>query len=186
MLRAAWKTVVRTFAEMHPATVHPMARLHERVPHQREGLCREAQTIYASGRLWNGLRSGREGRKLAVDPRLAGLVGRAVGRDVRFAGSAQYLYYTGPGRLYWPHPDDPRFPVKVLYCVDRALPSDGGPASAFVAYRPNGSVERYELEPGSAIAVESVGLVHGREPLRDGERVTILSIQLRYASARAA
>lgn len=39
-------------------------------------------------------------------------------------------------------------------------------------------MERYELTPGHAIAAETRGLMHAREPIKRGEQITLLAIAL--------
>jgi hypothetical protein len=181
VLRAAWKTVVALFAARYPSKISVLHRVDRVDRRHLSILRREADSAFAESPNWNGLGSGPQGRKLAVDPRLIRRVSRALRRRVVPAYSARYLFYDRAGRLFWPHSDDPKYAIKLLLCLDREPPADASSGSAFIAYRPDGSLERYELSPGSALAVESVGLVHGREPLKPGERVTILSIQLQYA-----
>ena len=184
LLRTAWKTVVKLFAKLFPSTVKPMGRLACVDQRRLAILQREAAAGLQIGRRASGQRPGLEGRRLAVDPQLMVLVGEALGKEVSPGYLARYLFYTDPGDHIWPHPDDPKYAVTVLICINRELPPDGSTGSAFLAYRPDGSVERYELAPGNALAVEP-GLVHGREPLRRGERVVMLSIGLRLPSQDA-
>ena len=66
------------------------------------------------------------------------------------------------------------------------VPRGAAKKSAFLAYRPDGSVERYELRPGDAIATESQGLVHAREPVQRGERITLLAVAMKTRRKMAA
>ena len=105
-----------------------------------------------------------------------GLASEALDKTVTPAFGARYVFYTRPGDFFWPHPDDPEFGVNILVCISRSLPPGQSSGSAFLAYRRDGSVERHELLPGTAIAVKARGCVHGREPLVKGEHVALLSI----------
>lgn len=58
---------------------------------------------------------------------------------------------------------DPEYAVNILDCPTETS------GSALLAYRPDGSVERYALTPGSTLAVEARGLVRAREPIRPGD-----------------
>jgi hypothetical protein len=63
---------------------------------------------------------------------------------------------------------DPEYAVNILDCLDHQCPTETS-GSALLAYRPDGSVERYALTPGSTLAVEARGLVRAREPIRRGD-----------------
>lgn len=175
-LAAALGTVVRVFARLYPSGVHPLGRL----PFvRRSKLLAETRTNARRGRRSSGRRPGPLGRELAVDPRLMAIVGRALKKTVSPGFVARYIFYSKPGDYFWPHPDDPKYGANLILCLERTLPDDGGRPSCFFAVRPDGSLRRVDLRPGEALAVEARGVVHGREPLRRGERVTLLSIELR-------
>ncbi|MEA2624331.1 MAG: hypothetical protein QOD06_376 [Candidatus Binatota bacterium] len=179
LLRAAWKAVVQTFAILFPSTVKRLPRPEWVDRRLVSTLRREAAAGIRRGRRASGKRPGPEGRRLAVDPRLLALAAAALGKQVSPDYVALYLIYTKPGDHFWPHPDDPKCaPINLFVCIDRKLPAGRSRGSAFLAFRPDGSVERYELAPGDALVFDGRGLVHGREPLRRGERVVLLSIWL--------
>ena len=175
LLRAAWKTTVDVTARVFPTRVQPLRRLACVQRGVLARLRREAAAGLRIGRKASGQRPGPDGRNLAVDAKLRALVGKAVGKDLVPAYSAKYLFYTRPGDHIWPHSDDPKYPVTLLICVDRKRPRGARGGAAFLAYRPDGRVERYEMRPGDGIAFDA-GLVHAREPMRAGERVALLSI----------
>jgi hypothetical protein len=180
-LRAAWKTVLKVFARRYPSRVAPLGRLEWLDDTHLQRLSRETVNGRQTGRPASGRRPGAAGRALAIDPRLMARVGRALRRAVVPGYVARYVFYSKPGDYFWPHPDNPEYDLNILVCLDRDLPPRARRGSAFLAFRPDYSVERYELEPGCALAVEARGLVHGREPMRAGEHVTMLSIAARYA-----
>jgi hypothetical protein len=180
--RHAWLAVVDAFARLDTTRVRRLGGLPRLGPARLERLRRDAARTLRKGRTASGRRPGPEGRSLAVDRALMRHVGRALGRRLAPGYQARYLYYVAPGDHIWPHPDDPKYAANLLVCLDRRVP-DGGRGSAFLAYRPDGSVERHELVPGESLVMES-NLVHAREPVRPGERVVLLSIQ--YAPARRA
>jgi hypothetical protein len=177
LFRAPWDAAVKMFAKLFPSTVRPIGRI-DCVHRQLKVLKREAAAGLRRGRRASGRRAGPEGRSLAVDPELIAVVSKVFGRRVKPAYVSRHLFYTKPGDYIWPHPDDPRLPITVLICIRHDLPPGDSKGSAFVGYLPNGKVKRYELPPGSALAVEP-GIIHAREPVRRGERVALLSIGLR-------
>ena len=180
-LLVAWKTVVGLFARLYRSDIKPLGRLKWLDVQRLATLKRETAAGRARGRHASGMRPGPAGRTLAVDPKLMKAVGKALGLSVEPGFEARYIFYAKDGDYFWPHPDDPEYAVNVLVCLDHRRPGRGT-GSALLAYRPDGSVERYELAPGSALAVEARGLVHAREPMRRGERMTMLSIAVNAVS----
>ncbi|MEA2195012.1 MAG: hypothetical protein QOG42_1446 [Solirubrobacteraceae bacterium] len=89
---------------------------------------------------------------------------------------ASYLYYDRPGAGIVPHVDDPEFAVNVLFMVSRSGPAGGGAGSATVLHPPGEEPLRLVLAPGEAVLLEADGLVHAREPMAPGERVTVLTM----------
>lgn len=175
ILLVAWKTVVALFARLYRSAIRPLGHLRWLDDSMLARLKRETTRGRVRGRYASGMRPGPAGRMLAVDRRLMKAVGKALGLSVAPGYEARYNFYGRQGDYFWPHPDDPEYAVNVLVCLEHKRPSSGT-GSALLAYRPDGSVERYELTPGSALAVEARGLVHAREPMRRGERMTMLSI----------
>ncbi len=176
-LLIAWKTVVALFARLYPSSIKPLGRLKWIDDDHLAILKRETARGRTRGRQASGMRPGPAGRNLAVDPKLMKAVGKALGLSVSPGFEARYLFYTRDGDYFWPHPDDPEYAVNVLVCLHHKRPARG-PGSALLAYRPDGSMERYELAPGNALAFEARGVVHAREPMRRGERMTMLSINV--------
>jgi hypothetical protein len=174
--RAAWNASVKLFARLFPSGVSEIEPL-PCVLRQLPKLRREVVPGLKIGRVASGRTPGPAGRNLAVDRQLIARVGKALGRRFKAGYMGRYLYYTRPGDHIWPHPDDPKFAVTLLICVRHDGPANGADRSAFVAYLPNGSVKRFHMTPGSAVALEP-GLIHAREPVQPGERVALLSIGL--------
>ena len=174
-LLIAWKTIVALFARLYSSNIKPLGHVRWLDAEHLATLKRETLRGRARGRHASGMRPGPAGRELAVDPRLMRAVSRALGLSASPGYEARYIFYAKDGDYFWPHPDDPEYAVNVLVCLDHVRPANA-PGSALLAYRPDGSVERYELSPGSALAFEARGLVHAREPMKRGERMTMLSI----------
>ncbi|MDQ2660215.1 MAG: hypothetical protein M3Y03_07315 [Verrucomicrobiota bacterium] len=178
--RAAWETAVKLFARLFPSKVKSLGSL-DCVQRRLPILQREVAAGLRIGRFASGRRPGKEGARLAVDPELIDRVSRALEKQFAPGYMARYLFYTKPGDHIWPHPDDPKFAVTVLVCVHHQIPPGNSARSAFLAYSPNESVRRYELSPGSALAVEP-GMIHARGPVQKGERVALFSIGLCLAA----
>jgi len=177
MLLVAWKTKVALFARLYRSAIRPLGRLKWLDDSMLARLQRETARGRTRGRGASGMRPGPAGRMMAVDRRLMRAVTKALGFAVEPGYEARYNFYRRDGDYFWPHPDDPEYAVNVLVCLDHTRPA-AGTGSALLAYRPDGSVERYELTPGDALAFEARGLVHAREPMRRGERMTMLSINM--------
>lgn len=174
-LLVAWKTIVALFTHLYSSDIKLLGRLRCLDDHRLAMLKRETTAGRKQGRHASGMRPGPAGRTLAVDPKLMTAVGKALGVKASPGYEARYIFYGRDGDYFWPHPDDPEYAVNVLVCLDHKRPRRGT-GSALLVYRPDGSVERYEIAPGCALAFEARGLVHAREPMRRGERMTMLSI----------
>lgn len=181
VLQIAWTTIIAIFGAVHPSKV---ARLHLPWVDRRrlEVLAREARRESRPDRDASGATPGLSGRRLAVDPRLMRAVADALDESVEPAFIARYVFYSRSGDYFWPHTDSLLVHVNVFLCLEHHVPAGGTASSAFVGYRPDGTAERFELNAGDAIAAHTQGLVHAREPLQDGERVTLLAIALRPAT----
>ena len=181
--RVAWTTIIRVLGAVHPSKVArvPLPWIDAR---RLAILTREARRASRPDRDASGARPGISGRHLAVDPRLAAAVGRALGEPLEPDLIARYVFYARPGDYFWPHTDSVLVHVNVFICLEHHMPSDARRPSAFVAFRADGRATRFELSPGDAIAAHTQGCVHAREPLQDGERMTLLAIALRPRQAR--
>jgi hypothetical protein len=184
VMGAAWKSVVGLFDGLFPSGARSLGSLACVSPDRLARLRRESEGGVRKGRRASGVRAGPEGRSLAVDPSLMAEVGKALGQRVSPGYQARYLFYTRAGDHFWPHPDDPQYALQLLLCVDHRLPPGASSGSAFLGYGRTGSVKRYPLRPGEALAV-APGLVHGREPMKTGERLVMLSIGLQAAPGAA-
>jgi hypothetical protein len=117
---------------------------------------------------------GPAARKLVVHRAWRELIARELGLEPQPPFHAGYLFYDQAGAGIVPHVDDPEFAINVILMVSRS-PS-GSEGSATVLHPPARAPERVVLAPGEAVLLEADGLVHAREPMRDGERVTVLSM----------
>jgi hypothetical protein len=117
---------------------------------------------------------GPAARKLVVQRGWRELIARELGCEPVPPYHAGYLFYDRPGAGIVPHVDDPEFAINVILMVSRS--PTGSQASATVLHPPDGPPQRVVLAPGEAVLLEADGLVHAREPMREGERVTVLTM----------
>ncbi len=179
---AAWTVVIRVLGRVHPSTVSRL-ELPWLDTRRFATLAREARGAFLGGRA-SGERPGPSGRRLAIDPRLADAVAKAMHTAVAPAFIAQYVFYTREGDYFWPHTDSLRVYVNVFICLEHQVPDGQETCSAFVGYHEDGTVERFELRAGDVIAAHTQGLVHAREPLARGERVTLLAVAMKAGATR--
>jgi alkylated DNA repair dioxygenase AlkB len=119
---------------------------------------------------------GPAARGLAADRALTRLVERELGIRPQPPRQAAYQYYDWPGAGLIPHLDKFEVVLSMVVMLEHE-PAEG--ESAFVFHPANRPPLRLKLKPGEVIAFEGRGLVHEREPVREGERVTILVIGTR-------
>ncbi|MDQ2866855.1 MAG: hypothetical protein M3R59_00335 [Verrucomicrobiota bacterium] len=174
--RAAWDLAVELFENLFAAQVKAIGAL-ACVESRLSQLQHDAVAGMQVGRLASGQRPGSAGCDLAVDREFIDAISRKLRKKLAPGYMARHLFYAKAGDHIWPHPDDPKFAATVLTCISHQLPAGAARRSAFLAYRADGSVERYEIKPGETLAVEP-GRVHAREPVVAGEEVALLSIGL--------
>jgi hypothetical protein len=117
---------------------------------------------------------GPVARALVLDKGWNELCREALGCERRSPYSVSYLYYEQSGAGIVPHVDDPDFAVNVIMVVSRS--AGGDERSATVLHPAGEGPVRAVLEPGEAVLLEADGLVHAREPMQPGERVTVLTM----------
>lgn len=117
---------------------------------------------------------GPAARKLVVHRGWRELIARELGVEPTPPYHAGYLFYDEAGAGIVPHVDDPEFAINVILLVSRS--PAGSEGSATVLHPPDGPPQRVVLAPGEAVLLEADGLVHAREPMRDGETVTVLTM----------
>lgn len=176
--RTAWTTVIRTLGALHASSVTRVDLPFIDARRLRR-LVAEARREFDPGRDASGATPGLSGRRLAVDPRFVACVSAALGEPLEPAFIARYVFYSRAGEYFWPHTDSPLVHVNVFVCLEHRVPPGRTSRSAFVGYHADGSAERFEMRPGQAMAAHTQGLVHAREPLQEGESVTLLAIALR-------
>lgn len=180
---AQWQALLRAMAAARSAGYAVLGRPAFVSEERLEALAGEARELRAgaepaghgagqAGQLYAD--PGPVARRLVVDPGWGELCRQALGFERRPPYTAGYLYYERPGAGIVPHVDDPDFAVNVIMVVARS--TSAGARSATVLHPAGEPPVRVVLEPGEAVLLEADGLVHAREGMRAGERVTVLSM----------
>jgi hypothetical protein len=118
---------------------------------------------------------GPVARRLAVDRGWRRLLEPTLGGGPRLPCTAGYLYYERPGARISPHVDYPNFAINILVLLEHEWPP-GATGSALVVHPAGNPPVRVNLAAGEAIALEAYGLVHEREAMCEGERLTMLTL----------
>lgn len=92
---------------------------------------------------------------------------------VEATGVASFLYYDEEGQGIEPHIDTDIFSLNVLLMLHHEHQID--PPSSLVVFPPNESARRYHLTPGEMLILFAGSIAHGREKMKRGESVGILT-----------
>ena len=109
---------------------------------------------------------------LAVSADLASFVREHAG-DVDPTGVASFLYYDEPGQGIEPHIDTDIFALNVLLMLEHRWSAES--PSSLVIFPPHREPERLLLEPGEIVILFAGSIAHGRERMKPGESVSILT-----------
>jgi len=99
---------------------------------------------------------------------------RIYAGDVLPTGIASYLYYDEPGQGIDPHIDTDIFSLNILIMLEHL--SIEPSRSALVLFPPNSDPLRLDLVPGEMVIMFAGSIAHGREKIRKGENISILTI----------
>ncbi len=110
--------------------------------------------------------------QLAVSKELVEFVQEHAG-DLKPTGIASFLFYDEEGQGIDPHIDTDIFSLNVILMLSHKHVSN--PASALVVFPPRGEPERINLQPGEIIIMFAGSITHGRERIKQGETVSILT-----------
>lgn len=181
----AWKAGLLVLGDMHP---HGL-RFVGRAPFMTEELLAELQKeAHQQERISHrtGPHELSPGEACAVrlssTKDVLAFVSDAVGWQVFPTEIGSYLYYNKAGDHLYPHVDTEVFGVNLIIMLEHEFPEgltekDG---SALVVYEPDCGERRVALAVGESAILLASGTVHGREPLQEGEKVTILTIGFQY------
>ena len=110
--------------------------------------------------------------ELAVSSKLCSFV-REHAEPVEPTGIANFIYYDEPGQRTDPHVDTDLFALNVLVMLEHEYVNE--PQAALVLFPPHSDPERFELVPGEVIVMFAASIVHGREHIQPGERISIVT-----------
>lgn len=111
--------------------------------------------------------------ELAVSDELCAFVREHAGY-VEPTGVASFLYYDEEGQGIDPHIDTDIFSLNVLLMLEHHYAEDG-PPSTLMVFPPRSEPRRLDLAPGEIVVMFAGSIAHGRERVRAGESVSILT-----------
>jgi hypothetical protein len=111
--------------------------------------------------------------QLAASKSLVDLVTQQAGSMMMPTGIASYLYYDQEGCGLAPHVDTQTFTMNAILMLRHEY--NNGSRAHLVIYPVNESPQRILLEPGEFLLLFAGGTVHGREKMKVGEVVNILT-----------
>jgi hypothetical protein len=112
--------------------------------------------------------------QLATSDALAELVATVVPKAVA-TGIASYLFYRDAGQGIIPHIDTDIFSLNVLMMLAHDIPPGLAEPSALYMHFADGTEQRVQLSAGEVVIFVAGTQAHSRTPIREGERVTILT-----------
>jgi hypothetical protein len=179
----AWRAMVDEIAGLRPSRFSIVGRPAFLTDRWFERLVAEARALRAGSRP-TGSHKSQAGQRIAT-PGPAGttfvrhrgwreLLWETLAFEPQPPYHVSYLYYDTAGAYIAPHVDDPDFAVNILVVLERSPLGDAG--SATVLHPPGREPVRAVLQPGEAVVLEAEGLVHSREPVCEGETVTVMTI----------
>ena len=115
--------------------------------------------------------------KLAESSELHQLVQKYAG-EVLKSYITNYIYYDEAGQCSKPHIDNAFTSVTAMVAIEHTS-KDGILSSSSVCYWPDMGRFDYRLKPGEISIFFGVSTLHGRTPIREGEKVTSLLLSFR-------
>lgn len=176
---SAWKVLVEIADRLYGSGVAPMGRLPFISDRLLELMLAEARSqlpeqppegsrVVAS--------AGQALASVAVSRKLQRAIGTALGTEVVPGYQALYAY-DPPVSHVATHVDSRGYELIFHMVLEHELPSDGSPGSALVVHLPGTDAPRYiRLAPGEGVALCGRGTVHSWQPLREGERRTLIDV----------
>lgn len=114
--------------------------------------------------------------RLGVTGYVARETGLALAEVPGSLGYSSYIFYDEPGSfLQWHVDNRDLVDVSLLLCLDRVDGRSPREASATVCVLPDG-FRRHHIRRGECLIFDGAFMLHGRTPVADGERVSLLRI----------
>lgn len=110
--------------------------------------------------------------RVAMSDELTSLV-RDFAGDVSPTGIASFIFYDEKGQGISPHVDTDIFSLNVILMLKQEVVDQ--PPSRLVVYPIDDVPKPVLIEEGEMVIMFAGSIVHGREPLSDGEKVTLLT-----------
>lgn len=181
----AWEAGLRVLSHMHPGGL----RYHGPAPIITEDLLRSLQAEAEEQEEIShrtGVQELSPGGPVAVAfssaPEVLDFVSKAVGHRVFPTEIGSYLFYNHTGDYLYPHVDTEVFAVNLIVMLKHDLP-EGVPlpdGSCLLVWEAGKGERRVPLAVGEVAVLLASGTVHGREAIRDGEKVTIVTVGFQY------
>jgi hypothetical protein len=112
--------------------------------------------------------------KLAVSDQLVDFVQLHAG-DVKPTGVASFLFYDEEGQGIDPHIDTDIFSLNVILMLSHEECQNKNHDSALYVFPPGENPERIDLKPGDMVIMFAGSIAHGRQRMKKGESVSILT-----------
>jgi hypothetical protein len=110
--------------------------------------------------------------KLAMDKKVTDFIESYAGPIVA-TGVASYLYYEEPGQGLDPHVDTSIFSINMILMLKHQ--HDEINPSKLVTYSAYTNPQHILLKPGESLILFADSIVHAREPVKEGEFITLLT-----------
>lgn len=123
--------------------------------------------------------AGPIGESFSLSDTLTNYVADALGKEVIPNGIGSYLFYELPGDGIPAHVDSDVFSINCIIGLTHETEENVDKQSALVVYSNDGEPTSIILEPGELVLLLAGGSVHAREPVVEGEKVSILTIGFR-------
>ncbi|PGT83467.1 MULTISPECIES: 2OG-Fe(II) oxygenase [Bacillaceae] len=123
--------------------------------------------------------AGKVAEELALSNELVQYVNDALGYKVIPNEISSYLYYEEPGDGIPAHVDSDVFSINCIIGLSHEMGDHVENPSSLVVYSNDGKPKRILLKPGELVLLLAGGSVHEREPVVEGEKVSILTVGLR-------
>lgn len=117
-------------------------------------------------------KGGPLANRISMSSELTAFVRQHAG-DVQPTGIASFLYYDELGQGIEPHIDTDIFSLNVILMLNHVV-GEGRPSN-LVVFPPDGEPERIDLAPGEMVIMFAGSITHGREHMKPGESVWILT-----------